>query len=63
MISFQVLRTVDSDGVEVRFLQKSGNVYVWPDIDDTSVYGYEDVWRVLPVPHIDARGRYSFPQT
>ena len=62
MISFQV-QTVDAEEVEVRFLRKSGSCYVWPDIDDTSVIGHEDVMSVLPVPDIDGRGRHSFPQT
>ena len=62
IISFQV-QTVDAEEVEVRFQRKSGSCYVWPDIDDTSVIGHEDVMSVLPVPDIDGRGRHSFPQT
>ena len=62
MISFQV-QTVDAEEVEVHFLRKSASSYVWPDIDDTSVIGHEDVMSVLPVPDINSRGRHSFPQT
>ena len=45
---------------EVKFMEKKGGAYVWPDKDDVSIIPCYDVACVLPAPHLVGRGRYVF---
>ena len=48
-------------GVEIRYLRRKGNHFVWPDNnEDTSFVPYYEIVEKLPVPAVDGRLRYTF---
>lgn len=57
---------VSRDVIDVNFLRASGSdktVFVYPIVEDKSAISMEQVVMKLPVPLMDGRGRYHFPQT
>lgn len=55
----QVTEEVE-DMYEVKFLTKSGQKYIFPNIDDIDVIKIDSIVRVLQEPTLDSRGHYSF---
>ena len=55
----QVTEEVE-DMYEVKFLTKSGQKYIFPNIDDIDVIKIDSIVRVLEEPTLDSRGHYSF---
>ncbi|KAK9704005.1 hypothetical protein QE152_g28556 [Popillia japonica] len=55
----QVL-SLSKDGLHIKFLKKTvGEKFVWPEVEDTDIIGYNCVVKILPTPKIERRGHYS----
>ena len=57
---FQVESVDAGSGVEVRFMRKAGNHYVWPTVHDSSFVFFDELLGISPVPHIEGRDRHFF---
>jgi len=49
-----------SGDVTVKFVKKSGKVFLWPAVDDISAVAWKDIVRTLSEPQYDNRGRLVF---
>lgn len=59
----QVL-SLSKDGLHIKFLKKTvGEKFVWPEVEDTDIIGYNCVVKILPIPKIERRGHYIFPSS
>jgi len=57
---FLPVETDDEDGVNVRFMKKTGGHYVGPNVNDLSLVFLGKILIILPTPHSDGCGRYFF---
>lgn len=55
----QVLLSQSSE-LQVKFLKKTGNTFIWPSQDDLDFIKTQDVVMVLSEPQMDRRGHLSF---
>ena len=59
--AFQVTKTYpDETDVQVKFMKKKHNCYIWPTIDDLSIVEDFEIIKTLDPPDLVSRGSYAF---
>ena len=59
--AFQVTKTYpDETAVQVKFMKKKHNCYIWPTIDDLSIVEDFEIIKTLDPPDLVSRGSYAF---
>ena len=53
---------IDNEDVNLRYMAKSGSMYCWPDEDDESWQGKNDIICVIPHPAYLMRDLLEFPE-
>jgi len=60
MLFFFQIKADDEDGMNVRFMKKTGGHYVGLNISDLSFVFLGEIWIILPAPHTEGCRRYFF---
>jgi len=56
----QIVEDTDLVDVKVKFLKKSRQVFLWPNVEDISDIPRKDIVRKLAEPQCDKHGRLTF---